>query len=88
MKRQVKGNVAPGATSPKNSMYDILKKCASNAFNYPSIKICSDGDIITYLNRIKMSGIFKKSASDAFNYPSIKLCSGGDIITYLKMTNI
>jgi hypothetical protein len=41
-------------TKKQMSLYDIYKKLASKGFNYPSIKLCSDGDICTYLKSIKL----------------------------------
>ena len=31
------------------TMYDIIKVLASEAFNYPDVQMCSDGDMITFL---------------------------------------
>jgi len=36
------------------TLFDIYRKQASKGFNYPTIKMCSDGDVITYLRSIKM----------------------------------
>jgi hypothetical protein len=36
------------------TLFDIYRKQAAKAFNYPSIKLCSDGDVITYLKDIKL----------------------------------
>jgi hypothetical protein len=36
------------------TLFDIYRKQASKAFNYPSIKLCSDGDVITYLKSINL----------------------------------
>ena len=37
----------------KTTLYDFAKKQASKGFNYPTIKMCSDGDICTYLKSIQ-----------------------------------
>lgn len=34
------------------SLYDIFRKRACKAFNYPDVRLCSDGDICTYLKKI------------------------------------
>lgn len=36
------------------TLFDIFRKQASKGFNYPAIKMCSDGDVCTYLKSIKM----------------------------------
>ena len=36
------------------TLFDIYRKQAAKAFNMPSIKLCSDGDVITYLRNIKL----------------------------------
>jgi hypothetical protein len=38
----------------QTTLFDIYRKQASNAFNYPTVKMCSDGDICTYLRSIKL----------------------------------
>ena len=36
------------------TLFDIYRKQAARAFNMPSINLCSDGDVITYLKNIKL----------------------------------
>jgi hypothetical protein len=36
------------------TLFEIYRKQASKAFNYPSITLCSDGDVITYLKSISL----------------------------------
>ncbi len=38
----------------QTTLFDFYKKQASKGFNYPTIKICSDSDICTYLKTIKL----------------------------------
>jgi hypothetical protein len=38
----------------KKSLYDVFRKQASKAFNYPSVKLCSNGDVCIYLKQIKL----------------------------------
>jgi len=38
----------------QTTLFDIYKKQASNRFNYPTVKMCSDGDVCTYLKSIKL----------------------------------
>lgn len=42
------------APKKETSLFQVYRKLASNAFNYPSIKLCSDGDVLTYLKKIKL----------------------------------
>lgn len=36
------------------TLFDIYRKQAAKAFNMPTIRLCSDGDVITYLKHIKL----------------------------------
>jgi len=36
------------------TLFDIYRKQASKGFNYPTVKMCSDGDVITYLRSVKL----------------------------------
>lgn len=36
----------------KRSLYDIYRADVSKGFNYPSVTLCSDGDICAYLKKI------------------------------------
>jgi hypothetical protein len=36
------------------TLFDIFRKQASKAFNYPTTKMCSDGDVLIYLKAIKI----------------------------------
>jgi hypothetical protein len=36
------------------TLFEIYRKQASIAYNYPSVKLCSDGDVINYLRSIKL----------------------------------
>ena len=38
----------------KATLFDLFRKQASKGFNYPTIKMCSDGDVVTYLRSIKI----------------------------------
>lgn len=38
----------------KLTLFEIYRKQASKGFNYPTITMCSDGDVITYLKSIKL----------------------------------
>ena len=35
-------------------LYDLFKEQATKGFNYPTITMCSDGDIITFLKYVKV----------------------------------
>lgn len=36
------------------TLFDIYRKQASKGFNYPTVKMCSDGDVCTYLKSINL----------------------------------
>ncbi len=36
------------------TLFEIYRRQASKGFNYPTVKMCSDGDVITYLKTIKL----------------------------------
>ena len=38
----------------QTTLFDIYRKQASNGFNYPTVKMCSDGDVCTYLKKVKL----------------------------------
>ena len=38
----------------KKNLYDIYRKQTQKAFNMPTVKLVSDGDICTYLKQIKL----------------------------------
>ena len=44
--------MATQSKKPAQSLYDIFRKAASKAFNYPTVRMCSDGDVITYLKKV------------------------------------
>jgi len=39
------------------TLFETYRKLAAKEFNMPSVKLCSDADIITYLKKTKLSGI-------------------------------
>lgn len=41
-------------TKKETTLYNVYKRQASKGFNYPTITMCSDGDIITYLKSIRL----------------------------------
>jgi hypothetical protein len=45
----------------KKSLYDVFKIEAVKGFNYPTKKMCSDGDICTYLKSINADEFLKNS---------------------------
>jgi len=34
------------------TLFSVVRELAAEAFNYPDIEMCSDGDVITYLKNI------------------------------------
>ena len=34
-------------------LFEIFRRLASTHFNYPTIKMCSDGDVIAFLKSLK-----------------------------------
>ena len=36
------------------TLFDLFKKQAVKGFNYPTIKMCSDGDVCTFLKSVKL----------------------------------
>jgi hypothetical protein len=36
------------------TLFDIYRKQAAKAFNMPTVRLCSDGDVLTYLKSIKL----------------------------------
>ena len=36
------------------TLFDLFKKQATKGFNYPTIKMCSDGDVCTFLKSVKL----------------------------------
>ena len=36
------------------TLFNIYRKQAARAFNMTSVKLCSDGDVVTYLKHIKL----------------------------------
>ena len=44
---------SPNTITSKNiTLFDVYRKQASIAFNYPTVKMCADGDVCTYLRSI------------------------------------
>ena len=44
---------SPNTITSKNiTLFDIYRRQASIAFNYPTVKMCADGDVCTYLKSI------------------------------------
>lgn len=39
-------------TIKQKTLFDIYRKQASKSFNYPTIKMCSDGDVCSYLRSV------------------------------------
>jgi hypothetical protein len=36
------------------TLFDVYRKQAAKAFNMPTVRLCSDGDVATYLKSIKL----------------------------------
>ncbi len=41
-------------TKKQKTLYDLYRKFTAQAFNYPTVKLVSNGDIITYLESVKL----------------------------------
>ena len=43
----------------ETTLFDVYRNQASKGFNYPTIEMCSDGDVITYLKSIASKKVSK-----------------------------
>ncbi len=41
-------------TTRKVTLFDLFKKQATKGFNYHTTKMCSDGDVCTFLKSVKL----------------------------------
>ena len=69
----------------KLNLYEKYRKQTAAAFNYPSVKLVSSGDICKYIETLneKLLRKFKKEAGKIGNYRTIKQVTDDDVCAYL-----